>query len=151
LPEFPRNSAGAPVPYSGNWHWSTTNTHGLAAGVIAPGPVALDAEWLARPRLDAARSYLDEAELELLPDGDAPRELVLWTAKEVVLKLAGVGLAGLPHCRLVAAPAPDSLVVEHDGRRHVVHSRIAGEHVLAFACAAESPAWQLHELDEVSV
>lgn len=152
MPEFPRDSAGAPLPYplpDGDWHWSTTNTHGLAGAVVAPGPVALDAEWLARPRLDAARGYFEPEELALVDDFDAPAELVLWTAKEVVLKLVGVGLAGLPKCHLTAVRAPHALTVAYDGRSHEVHSCLAHEHVLAFAGGAASARFELHELEEI--
>jgi len=145
---FPRNSAGAPRPYvvaGTEWTWSTTNTHGLAAAVTAPVPVAIDAEWCARPRLDAARAYFDDAELARVPAVEAPRELVLWTAKEVVLKLTGLGLAGLPRCRLLAV-AGDRLDVELDGRTYTVHSIVYGQHVLALASTRADVTWQLHAL-----
>lgn len=148
LPEFPRDSAGAPLPYH-DWHWSTTNTRGLAGGLVAPCPVALDAEWLKRPRLGAVRSYFDPRELALVAGFGAPAALVLWTAKEVVLKLTGVGLAGLPDCELISAEAPHALVVGFRGRRQRVHSMVAHEHVLAFACEADSPCFELEELEEV--
>jgi len=63
-----------------------------------------------------------------------------WTAKECVLKLAGVGLLELERCRLVAVEPDGVCVVEHRGTARRVLQRSLPGHVLA-VCAAGDVAW----------
>ena len=155
---FARDREGAPLPMAtgqGEVFWSTTNTRGLVAGVVARAPVGVDVEPIARPRREAARAYLDDHEQALLASVTTPRvpaELALWSAKESVLKLAGVGVAGLPHCRLLAVGAPGRLVIELGRARYPVRQVVLEEHVLALACdAPEGFELELHALEEVAV
>ncbi len=149
---FPRDEQAAPVSFSDargkTWHWSTTNTRGLVGAVVATEPVALDAEWRGR-RLDAVRAVFAPEELARLEGFPEPRELVLWTAKEAVLKLARVGLAGLSETRLFAVLSRDRLALCWQERRYAVRVFSLAEHVFAVTCAYPRFEIELHELDEV--
>ncbi len=132
--ELPRDAAGAPLPVSG-WYWSYADTVGLVAGLVAPLPCAIDAEWLGRERWECARARFEEAgELAGLGASDRPAVLALWSAKEALLKLRGVGLADLARCVLVEASGPDELLLAHRGRESRVRLHRGGEHVVAVAC-----------------
>jgi phosphopantetheinyl transferase len=152
--DFPRDEEGVPASFTdkkgATWHWSTTNTRGLVAGVVAQTPVALDAEWRGRSRLDAVRGSSAPDELTKLEGFPEPRELVLWTAKEAVLKVARVGLAGLSKTRLFAVLARDRLVLSYDEKRFAVRTFVLEDHVIAVACGEPRFEVELHELDGVT-
>jgi len=146
--DWPRSASGAPAPVAG-WHANFADTTGLAAALVAPVPVGLDVEWLHRPRWQAARErFRESGELALLGADDAPAVLALWTAKEALLKLAGVGLADLGRCRLLARDG-ERYRLEHRARVHEVCVRANGQHLLA--CASSAPAeLVLHALELVT-
>lgn len=157
---WPRDEVGAPAPLAG-WHASWSDTTGLVAAVVAPVPVALDVEWLHRPRQGVARERFREsgelARLEAISAGEALDEavLALWTAKEALLKLARTGLADLGRCPLATAERLESgegpryrFRLVHAEREVRVPVHRIGAHLLAVAAAEPlSLAW--HELQEV--
>lgn len=156
---WPRDEAGAPATLAG-WHASWSDTTGLVAAVVAHTSIALDVEWLHRPRQGAARERFREsgelARLEALAPGEAEDEavLALWTAKEALLKLARTGLADLGRCPLAAAErvAGDGpryrFRLVHAERELLVPVHRIGAHLVAVAASEPmSVAW--HELQEV--
>ena len=141
------DEAGAPLPW-GAWHWSLAHTRGLALALVAPGPAGVDVERLDRARVaDLTDRIVSPAERALLDDLLPATLLRVWTAKEAVLKRAGVGLAELDDCRL-AGPlgvlsGEGEAVVRHRGAVHRVlqwHVDAAGDgsatHVVAACCEA---------------
>ena len=144
---YPRDEERAPLPShparpgEPTWHWSTTNTTGLAAAIVAPCRVGIDAEWLDRPRIEAALEYFDAAERERLGLDERRGVLALWSAKEALLKLTGDGMSGMGRARLVDVLAPDRLRLALDGSEHEVALLFEGEHVLALA--ADAPGFTL--------
>jgi len=136
---FPRDAERAPLAARTNgttWHWSTTNTTGLAAAVVAPVRVGIDAEWLDRPRIEAPLDYFEETERALLGLDERCGVLALWSAKEAVLKLTGIGMAGMGRVRLLAAPTGNRLSLAFDGEAYEVVLLWEGEHVIALAADA---------------
>ena len=148
--EWPRDMRGAPAPVRG-WHASWADTSGLALAVVANTPVGVDCEWLARARFEAARTrFAESGELALLGTHERAGVLGLWAAKEALLKLAGVGLADLGRCALVARQSLEELVLRYGAREHVVRVLACGAHVLALATAAPC-AFALHLVEPSSV
>jgi hypothetical protein len=132
---WPRLPSGAPAPVHG-WHAAWADTTGLLVAAVAPIALGVDAEWLARPRWEAARArFLESGELARLGSEARADVLALWCAKEALLKLVGVGLADLARCPLERA-AGDVLHLVHAGRTHAVHLHRRRTHVLAWASAA---------------
>jgi len=141
---FPRDAAGAPLPLdeggAGRWRWSAANTRGAALAAVAEGPVGVDIESLARPRVAPARAFADAGELALAPLWDDGLTLALWTAKEALLKESGAGISELRACRLVEAPVgrePAELVLSYRGRARRVALLRAEGFLLALASGAE--------------
>ncbi len=156
--DWPRSASGAPAA-CGGWHASFADTTGLVLALLAPAPVAVDAEWRLRPRWHAARERFRAAgELALLGGDSRDEVLALWTAKEALLKLAGAGLADLARCALLRRGPQErdgarrySLCysLPRGGAEHAVWVRRAGAHWLA--CASAVPAEpRLHTLQEVA-
>lgn len=148
---FPRDAERAPLPiqHQGHtWRWSTTNTHGLSCAIVAPTRVGIDAEWLGRPRLGAALKYLPARELGAT--GLEPRcaAFALWSAKEAVLKLTGLGISGMGRARLVRVTAPGCLSVELDEELWVVRQLWEQNHVISVACEQSDFGLELEHLAE---
>jgi hypothetical protein len=124
----------APLPSHG-WHWSLSHADGIAAGVVCRARIGLDVEAVRPRRPDVVARATSREELELLGGFSWHAFFRIWTAKEAVLKKAGVGLLELSQCRLVAAPGLQSqagpLIVHHRERDHVVHQRTHVDHVAA--------------------
>jgi hypothetical protein len=135
--DWPRSATGAPAPVVG-WHASLADTTGLAVALVARVPVGVDVEWLRRPRWQAAEErFRASGELALLGADDGASVLALWTAKEALLKLAGVGLADLGRCPFLGRDG-ELFRLAHRGREHEVRVLACGQHVLA--CASSAPA-----------
>jgi 4'-phosphopantetheinyl transferase len=135
-PAFQYDADGAPRPLDG-WYHAVTNTQGIVAALVAPVPVAIDAEWLGRPRVGAARTSFAPDELGVLGGDEDADVLRLWTAKEAMLKLDGAGLARLSECRIVDRIAEDALLMQLGKEKRRVSLLQHDDHVLAVACAEE--------------
>ncbi len=142
--EFPQEEdGGRPLPIDG-WHWSISHDATLVAAVLHREPVGVDLERVAERRAALHDKVAWQSERELLAPWDARAFTRLWTAKEAVLKAAGVGLTELSGCRLVGLAGEDLLLEHRGGPRRVRQAR-CGEHVLAVHAPGEdwSVAWDL--------
>ena len=131
---------------------SKTHTEGFAASAVSRTPLGIDAEWIHRPRLSAARESAGKSELEVLGSSSTPEAstlILLWTGKEAVLKKLGLGLTGLSRCRLVASSGAGELVYDFDGTRHDVTAHRIGDYWLSISCLDTLVPVQLH-LEEAS-
>ena len=148
--EFPTDDDGVPQPLEG-WFWSLAHTRGLVCGMVATAPVGIDVEWLERRRWKHTRDYFVEyAPDELVEIGgdDAASVLSLWTAKEAVLKRAGIGLSDLARCPVVARVGEHEFLIQHRGQDVHVRRIFFGQYVLAVAFE-ESVELELATLPEL--
>ena len=113
LVDPPRIPDGPPLPANGR-HWSASHTTGAAGAALAPFPVGFDLERERELRPELVARFLSAGEPRVEP-------LVAWTAKEAVLKKLGIGIAGLPRCRIVARPDEFRVELELDGILHHAH------------------------------
>ncbi len=128
LETFPQDDSGVPLPRDG-WHWSISHDATYVASVVHRAPVGVDLQRVEERRAALTERVANEAERALLAPFDALAFARLWTAKEAVLKAAGVGLTELSQCRLVAVGPGEELWLAHrDPRQRVVTTRIA-DHV----------------------
>ncbi len=142
--QFEKGEDDVPLPNSG-WHWSVTHDAHLVAGTVHRGAVGVDLERVELRRVVDHESVLDAAEREILGTVDALAFARLWTAKEAVLKAAGVGLGELSHCRLGEPLGEDCVRLLHHGRPCLVRQAFVGQHVIAVHAAGEdwTVVWDL--------
>ncbi len=120
----------APLPSNG-WWWSLAHDLELAGGLVSRSSVGFDLERVRPLRAELVAGFLNERERGLLDPLDPLALARAWTAKEAVLKRAGVGLAELSQCRVIGPLTPDRIWLEHRGERCLVMQTRHQDHVLA--------------------
>lgn len=143
-PALQQDDDGAPLASDG-WYWSVAHDASYVAGAVHRAPLGIDLERVALRRPALREAVVSPAEAELLDaregDLDALAFTRLWTAKEAVLKAAGVGLAELSRCRIVEPPDGERMLLVHRDRPCLVRQTAFGEHVLAVH--APGSGWQV--------
>ena len=116
-------SSGAPLP-SGPWHWSLSHGSDWVAGLVHTLPIGVDVERVEERREElVARALSHEERRYFECDEPALAFARAWTAKEAVLKRAGIGLAELSRCLVVERAGQDELWLAHRGQRCLVRQR----------------------------
>lgn len=129
---LPTDAGGMPLPIHG-WHWSLSHTRDCAAAVVATDPVGIDVEPIALHRAAEFPNVVSPAERSVLGDIDALLFARLWTAKEALLKRAGVGLAELSDCRVVGVCGAHAMRLSHRGGEHFVQQATKRGFVVSLA------------------
>ncbi len=148
------DASGAPLPV-GDLHWSKADSRGAVLVAAASAPVGVDVERFGRPRLNALSERFGAEAAAVTGRSDEAALLAGWCAREAVLKLHGLGLAGLGRTRWLAlapidAPphrpgsssaAPRDAVATLAFDHHIHRVRLArrGAYLFAVACDACDP------------
>lgn len=126
---FAKAENGAPLPL-GAWNWSISHDAERVAAAVFPAPVGVDLERIAKRRPALVERVLTRAERGLLPGPDDNAFIRAWTAKEALLKAAGVGLGDLSKCPIVAVSGT-RMLLHYRGATHLVRQQRVGDHWLA--------------------
>ena len=115
-----RTIYGKPQLRDSPLHHSISNTRALSIGVLGPDPIGIDVEALDRP-LRVASDLLTQRLFASAAEATVCLQhwtlLQAWTAKEAVLKAAGLGLGGgLANVRI----APDGAAAWLHGSRYAL-------------------------------
>jgi 4'-phosphopantetheinyl transferase len=109
LGELLKDEDDVPIPFDGNY-WSVSHKPRCVAAVVGKGKVGIDVEEI-RPRTeDIFRLVASDGEWDLGGDRSWDTFFRIWTAKEAVLKAAGIGIGGLKKCRVVSLPDGPSMM-----------------------------------------
>jgi len=123
---------GQPLP-DGDWHSSRSHARSCAAAACAPFALGVDVEEVLPRRDELVPRMCSRDELDLLGGFTWERAFRIWTAKEAVLKKAGVGLLELSACRLTAVDGDRQAWIQHRGRDHKVEQLSRDGHWVAIA------------------
>ena len=97
LDDIGRTIYGKPQLRDSPLHHSISNTRSLSIGVLGPDPIGIDVEALDRP-LRVASDLLQRRMFASAAEAKACLQhwtlIQTWTAKEAVMKAAGLGLGG---------------------------------------------------------
>ncbi|QTA80814.1 4'-phosphopantetheinyl transferase domain-containing protein [Desulfonema limicola] len=96
---LPKDENSAPMPVNGCF-WSVTHKPAYAGGVVSCKPAGFDIEKIKEYTKGLRRKIADNKEWSLVDPEKLESFFRYWTAKEAVLKAAGVGLSELSKCRI---------------------------------------------------
>ena len=127
LDSLAQDERNAPLPFNGNY-WSVTHKNEYVAGVVCPSPTGIDIEKICSRAKSLFRKTADEAEWALA-DKTFTTFFRYWTAKEAVLKAAGIGLRDLSKCRISRVIDTHHLDVEYDGNQWLIEHNFFNSHI----------------------
>jgi len=127
LDALEQDERNAPLPFNGTY-WSIAHKNEYVAGVVCPSPTGIDIEKICSRSESLFRKTADEAEWALA-DKTFTTFFRYWTAKEAVLKAAGIGLRDLAKCRIRRVPGPHHLDVEYDGNKWQIEHHFFNSHI----------------------
>ena len=122
-----QDERNAPLPFDGNY-WSITHKPEYVGGVIAPSPVGIDIEKICSRTKSLFKKTATENEWALA-DMSFKTFFRYWTAKEAVLKAAGIGLKALSQCRVIHVPDVQQLDIEYDANTYRIEHHYFDDHI----------------------
>lgn len=139
-----KDELGAPIPYQGTF-WSVSHKPKFAAAVVSRERVGIDVEEIVPRRNWSLFSYLaSEQEWELVAGELSWHNFYRYfTAKEAVLKAAGVGLRGLSSCRVVEVPDDRHIIIDYCGLRSEIEQVYHENHVFSVTRSEEKVVWMM--------
>lgn len=143
LGELIKSEEGAPLP-SGGYYWSLAHKSEYVAGVVADFPIGMDVEKIRSCAPGLYRMAADETEWKL---GETVDDLLFfryWTAKEAVLKSAGIGLRALSRCRVIEIVDDDHLRLSYKHQEFGVEHFYFNGHIAAIL-AHSAIRWMVQE------
>ena len=117
----------APLPFDGTY-WSITHKTAYVGGVVAPSPIGIDIEKVCSRTPSLFQKTASESEWALA-DKNVETFFRYWTAKEAVLKAAGIGLKALSQCRVVRVPDAQHLEITYNSDTYIVQHHFFDDHI----------------------
>jgi len=143
IPSFDTAPSGAPLPVHGVY-WSLSHKPDYVAGIAAKHPTGIDVEKIRPVEKRLFERVINESERTLLDADPAFVFFRFWTAKEVVLKLMGIGLAGLSKCRVRRVIDDYQLIVDYQTTGFTVIQTFFDDYIAAvLKTAQDTIEWQL--------
>ncbi|MGD9057711.1 MAG: 4'-phosphopantetheinyl transferase superfamily protein [Desulfobacterales bacterium] len=141
LGKLEQDERNAPLPFDGSY-WSITHKTEYVGGVIAPYPVGIDIEKICSRTKTLFQKTATEAEWSLA-DKTFETFFRYWTAKEAVLKAAGIGLKALSKCRVIRVPDERHLDIEYDASTYSIQHYYYDNHIASIVKNSFEIDWTL--------
>jgi 4'-phosphopantetheinyl transferase len=113
----------------------------MVAAVIAPHPVGIDVERIHSRKDGLFEAVATDDEWRLVDGKDWETLYRVWTAKEAVLKAAGIGLVGLDDCRIVEVLGPKRWRLAYGTQPIDIEHFALDHHVAAVTVGPEPIRW----------
>jgi len=127
LDALAQDERNAPLPFNGTY-WSITHKNEYVGGVVCPSPTGIDIEKISPRAKSLFRKTADEDEWALA-DKTVTTFFRYWTAKEAVLKAAGIGLRDLSKCRISRVPDAHHLDLAYNGNNWRIEHYFFNSHI----------------------
>ena len=141
LGKLEQDERNAPLPFDGTY-WSITHKTEYVGGVIAPYPVGIDIEKICSRAKALFQKTATEAEWSLA-DKTFETFFRYWTAKEAVLKAAGIGLKALSKCRVIRVLDERHLDIEYDASTYRIQHYYYDNHIASIVKNSFEIDWTL--------
>jgi 4'-phosphopantetheinyl transferase len=115
LGELLKDPDGVPMPFDG-CYWSLTHKPEYVGAVVAFKPTGIDVERIKEVSEALIQKIATTGEWLLSEAGPHVDFFRFWTAKEAVLKAAGVGMKGLSSCRIHQVLGDRHMTVDFKGQ-----------------------------------
>lgn len=129
LGELLKDDKGAPRPVGGTY-WSLSHKPRYVASVVSSDKVGIDIEEV-RPRTESLFARVASDDEWQLQDRSWNTMFRYWTAKEVVLKVIGIGIGGLRTCRITSVPDDNHIGLDYKGEFFLVEQLLHEGHVVS--------------------
>ena len=127
LDALAQDERNAPLPFNGTY-WSITHKNEYVGGVVCPSPTGIDIEKICPRAKSLFRKTADETEWALA-DKTFTTFFRYWTAKEAVLKAAGIGLRDLSKCRISRVRDTHHLDLAYNGNNWQIEHHFFNSHI----------------------
>ncbi len=144
LGDLEKDEDDVPCPSNGI-HWSLSHKPRCVAAVVSDGSIGIDIEEI-EPRAEPIFGLVaSEEEWEMGGGKDWGTFFRYWTAKEAVLKAAGIGIGGLKKCRVTSIPDDNNIVLNYKDQLFKVEHKYYRNHVASILKGDNEVHWVITE------
>lgn len=144
LGKLVKDGDDVPCPSNGT-HWSLSHKPRCVAAVVSDSIIGIDIEEI-EPRAEPIFGLVaSDEEWELGGGKDWDTFFRYWTAKESVLKAAGIGIGGLKKCRVTSIPDNDHIVLNYKGQTFQVEHKYHRNHIVSVLKGDNEVRWVIAE------
>ena len=129
LGELLKDEKGVPFPVAGIY-WSLSHKPKYVAAVISKDKVGIDIEEI-KPRPESLFARVASDEEWELQERSWDTLYRYWTAKEAILKAAGIGISGLKTCRIISVPDENHITSNYKGQIFLVEQLRHKNHIVS--------------------
>jgi len=129
LGELLKDEKGVPFPVAGIY-WSLSHKPNYVAAVISKDKVGIDIEEI-KPRPESLFARVASDEEWELQERSWDTLYRYWTAKEAILKAAGIGISGLKTCRIISVPDENHITSNYKGQIFLVEQLRHKNHIVS--------------------
>jgi 4'-phosphopantetheinyl transferase len=129
LGEMRKDADDVPCQCHG-YYWSVSHKPKCVAGVVGAERIGIDLEEV-KPRDEGLFRLVASDEEWTMVGKSWANFFRYWTAKEAVLKAAGIGIGGLKGCAVAAVPDDRNVLLRYEGQMYAVEQMYYNSHIIS--------------------